>query len=125
MPASAGDGYFHNEYLTAYDFFDSTSTSLQAYYYFDGSGANTRIGTGYIQFSLASIPAGDPVYSATLSLYLTGRYYADDSTSAGFVNHVANSSTANGNASQKLNGTEQVVEIKDQSLGWLVLDVTS
>lgn len=121
---SAGDGFFHNESGSSYDYFDSTSHSVIVNRYFDGLSSSIQDRTGYLQFSLAALSPTDVIASATLKLYLTASHYADDSPSAGFINHVANSSGANGNASQRLNGSELVVEIKDQPLGWLELEVT-
>lgn len=122
---SAGDGHYHNELGTAYDFFDSTSASVVVNRYYDGFSTSINDYTGYAQFSLSSVPVGATISSATLNVYLLSRSYADESPSAGFINHVADSSSANGSASQKLGGSQLVVEIKDQALGWLSLDVTS
>lgn len=122
---SAGDGYHHNELGTASDFFNSTSASLSARYYFYYTSDTLQYDIGYAQFSLATVPVSTILDSAYLYVYLESRHYADESPSAGFINHVANSSSANGSASQKLAGSERVVEIKDQSVGWLQLDVTT
>lgn len=124
---SAGDGYYHNELGTAGDFFDSTSASISSYYYYDPYTGSSSVqqNTGYIQFSLAAFTAESTISSATLNLYLNAIHYADDSPTAGAINFVSNSSGANGNASQKLNGNVQVVQMKDQPVGWLSLDVTS
>ncbi|MDP3850108.1 MAG: PEP-CTERM sorting domain-containing protein [Luteolibacter sp.] len=122
---SSGDGYYHNELGTAYDFFDGVSTSIGVSYYFDGSSASVNQNTGYLQFALGSLPIADDYSSIMLSLYVTNSYYADESTSAGYVRHCTNSSTANGLASQRLEGDVQVLEIKDQPDGWLAIDVTT
>lgn len=121
---SAGDGLYHNELGTAFDGFDSTSTSMGVSYYFSGSSDSVNQNTGYLQFALGSLPVAADYSSIVLNLYVTNSYYADDSTSAGYVRHRTNSSTANGLASQKLEGDVQVVEIKDQPDGWLAIDVT-
>jgi|GEM_PF-1978409 len=122
---SEGDGYYHNESGSSYDFFDSTSDALSAYYTYWGTSDTLQYNTGYLQFSLASVGTGASVSSVTLNLYLLSSHYGSDSPSAGFIRHAANSSGANGLASQKIGGTEDVVEIKDQADGWLSLDVTS
>lgn len=122
---SAGDGYHHNELGTAYDFFDATSPSLSIRYYFQGTSDTLQYDIGYAQFSLSTVPPSTILGSAYLNIYLESRAYGDESPSAGFIRHVANSSSASGNASQRLAGTQQVVEIKDQALGWLQLDVTA
>jgi len=122
---SAGDGYYHNELGTSSDFFNTTAASVSAHIYFAYTSDTLQNNTGYAQFSLASVPPSTTVASAYLNVYLENRYYGDDSPSAGFIKHVANSSSANGSASQKLGGTQQVVEIKDQALGWLQLDITA
>ena len=122
---AVGDGHYHNELGTAYDFFDSTAASVFTNRYFSGTSDSINDYIGYAQFSLDSVPDGATVSNATLHVYLISRGYADESPSAGFINHVANSSAANGNASQRLEGSELVVEIKDQTIGWLALDVTS
>lgn len=120
-----GDGFFHNESGSSYDFFDSASNSVIVNRYYDGFSSSIQDRTGYLQFSLASLAPTDVIGSVTLNVYLEASHYLDDSPSAGFINHRADSSTANGLASQKLGGSELVVEIKDQALGWLTLDVTN
>jgi hypothetical protein len=122
---SGGDGFFHNESGSAYDFFDGTSTTIGVSYYFDGFSSSVNQNTGYLQFPLAGLAPGEDYSSITLNLNVLASYYLDDSTSAGYVRHRTNSSTANGLASQRLEGDVQVVEIKDQPLGWLTIDVTS
>ncbi|QTN30866.1 DNRLRE domain-containing protein [Akkermansiaceae bacterium] len=120
-----GDGLYHNELGTAYDFFDSTSASIGVSYYFAGTSDTVNQNTGYLQFALGSLPSGVEYESITLNLHITNNYYHDDSTSAGYVRHRTNSSTANGLASQRLEGDVQVAEIKDVPNGWLSIDVTS
>lgn len=124
---SAGDGFYHNELGTSYDFFDSTGTNISCYYYYDPYTGSSSVqqNTGYIQFSLAAFTTETLIGSATLNVYLNNIFYRNDSPTAGSINFVANSSGANGTASQKLGGTVQVVQMKDQSVGWLSLDVTS
>lgn len=122
--APLGDGFFHNESGSSYDYFDSASASVIVNRYYDGFSASIQDRVGYIQFSLAALDPLDIISSATINLYLESSFYADDSPSAGFINHRADSSTANGLASQRLGGAELVVEIKDQPIGWLSLDVT-
>lgn len=127
---SLGDGYFHNELGTAYDFFDSTATSISSYHYYDPYTGSSSVqqNTGYIQFSLAAFTTESTLSSATLNLYLNSIYYsggANGSPTAGTINFVSNSSGATGDASQKLGGNVQVVQMKDQAIGWLALDVTS
>ncbi len=122
---SAGDGYHHNELGTSYDFFDASSTSASAYYTYWGTSDTVQHNIGYLQFSLGSVTPSTPTTVITLHLNITSSHYSSDSPSAGFVKHVAAPTAANGNASQRLAGTEQVVEIKDQGTGWLSLDVTA
>lgn len=120
-----GDGFFHDETGSSWDYFDSTSTSISAYYTYWGTSDTLQYNTGYLQFQLDPALVGETFLAAKLYVYLESSHYGSDSPSAGFIRHVANSSAATGNASQKLGGTETVVEIKDQSAGWLELDVTA
>jgi hypothetical protein len=120
-----GDGFFHNESGSSYDYFDSTSNQVIVNRYFDGFSDSIQDRTGFLQFSMASLDSNDVISSATLYVYLEASHYADESPSAGFINHVAPNAAANGNASQRLSGNQLVVEIKDQPVGWLALDVTS
>ncbi|MBI9020798.1 MAG: PEP-CTERM sorting domain-containing protein [Verrucomicrobia bacterium] len=124
---SAGDGYYHNELGTAGDYFDSSGTTISSYYYYDPYTGSSSVqqNTGYIQFSLAAFTTESTISSATLNLYLSAISIAGDSLTAGAINFLSNSSAADGNASQKLNGNVQVVQMKDQTIGWLNLDVTS
>ena len=122
---SAGDGFYHNELGSGNDFYNDTAASVSIQYYFDGFSTSVQQNTGYAQFALSTVPPATNLASAYLNIYLESSYYLDESTSAGYINHVANSSGANGSASQQLGGTQQVVEIKDQALGWLQLDVTA
>lgn len=122
---SAGDGYFHDETGSSYDYFDAGSSGISAYYTYWGTSDTLQYNTGYIQFSLAAFTSEDTISSATLNLYLNERHYSSESPSAGFIKHASSASSANGSASQKIGGDVQVVEIKDQSVGWLSLDVTS
>jgi len=122
---SEGDGFFHNELGTGSDYFDSLSSAIGVSYYFSGSSSSVNQNTGFLQFALGSLPIAEDYSSIILNLYVTNSYYLDDSTSAGYVRHRTNSSTANGLASQRLEGDFQMLEIKDQLDGWLAIDVTS
>lgn len=122
---SEGDGYFHNESGSSYDYWDGTSTVNKVHYEFWGSSDSVIQRTAYLQFDLSSVPAGAQIGSATLNLYVTEIHYGSDSPSGGWIKHVANSSSATGLASQKLGGNEIVVEMKDQPAGWMSLDVST
>ena len=122
---SEGDGFYHNESGSSYDYWDGTNTVNKVHYQFWGTSDSVIQETAYLQFDLSSVPAGTLIGSATLNLYVTEIHYGDDSPSGGWIKHVANSSSANGLASQKLGGSEIVVEMKDQPTGWMALDVTS
>lgn len=124
-PTPAGDGYFHDEVGSSYDYFDAGSPSVNAYYTYWGTSDTLQFNTGYMQFSLASLPAGAIITEATLNLYFTDIHYTSESPSAGFIKHVADSSAANGNASQRLSGSETLVELKDQADGWLTIYATA
>lgn len=120
----AGDGYHHDELGSSYDYFDSSALSNIVHYQFYGTSDTVIRNTSYAQFSLDSFAPGAEIGLATLNIFLTEIHYGDESPSGGFVYHVANASSANGLASQRLTGSEVVVNIKDQPLGWLSLDVT-
>jgi hypothetical protein len=122
---SPGDGYFHDETGSSWDYFDATSHQVSAYYTYWGTSDTMQYNTGYLQFALANIPDSAVLASATLNIYLTSSHYSAESPSAGFIQYVTNSSGANGLASQRLGGDVTLVEIKDQPLGWLTVDITS
>ena len=121
--APAGDGWHHDELGTSYDFFDSASNGIGVYYCFYGTSDTVQKNTGFAQFDLSGIPAGAEITSATLNIYLLSCGMSSASN-AGTIKHVANASSANGNASQKLGGTELVATLVDEPLGWVSFDIT-
>lgn len=125
QPTSQGDGFFSDSVGWAYDYWDDTSSSLSAHYQFFGTSDTFQRNTAYIQFSLLDLPPGLSLLSAKLHLYLESAYRTGSTPSAGAIYHVADSSAANGQASQKLTGTELVYTVVDDPVGWLVLDVTA
>ena len=124
IPAvSAGDGFFHNEAGSSWDYFDSTGSTVKAHYEFWGTSDTLLYDTGYLQFSMDAIPDGSPISAATLHVNITEIYYSSDSPSGGYLKFVR-ADTANGQASQRLNGSVTLVELKDQAPGWLAVDIT-
>lgn len=119
-----GDGYHHDETGSSYDYFDSSATSNLVHYQYYGTSDTMIRHISYAQFSLAGIDPLQDVGSAYLNLYVTEIHYADDSPSGGNIYHVSNASSATGEASQRLNGSELLVNVKDQPLGWLAIDIT-
>lgn len=121
---SAGDGYHHDELGTAYDYFDATSPTNLVNYQFWGSSSDVSTNISYLQFSLAALPDDFELSSAILNLYITEIHYGDESPNGGFIKLVTTPTSANGLASQRLNGTEILATLKDQGAGWLSVDVT-
>ena len=122
--APAGDGYFHNESGSSYDYFESGANPNPVQYMFWGTSDTLQHNTSYAQFSLSTIPAASTITSATLNIYMTGTWIGT-STYAGYIKHVANSSAANGNASQKLGGSDLVANIGNIGAGWVSFDITT
>lgn len=122
-PTSHGDGFFVDVVGTIFDSWDDTSPSLSAHYQFFGTSDTFQRNTAYIQISLSGLPPGTVLNAAYLHLYFESAYLTAPTPSAGFIYHVANSSLANGYASQKLEGTELVYEVFPPISGWLMLDV--
>jgi len=122
---SMGDGYRHDENGSSFDYWDGTSDTNRVHYQFYGTSDNRFTQTAYLQFNLSALPATAAVNTATLNLYVTEIHYGDDSPSGGFIRHASNSSAANGDASQRLSGDVDVIELKDQPPGWLSINVTS
>lgn len=123
--AAAGDGYHHNELGTANDYFDGSGGGVAATrYYVNGFSTTLSNNQGFAQISLAPF-AGQPVQTVSLHVYLLSAYKDADSASAGNIMHVANSSSATGNASQQLGGSQAVATIMPGDAGWVVYDVTN
>lgn len=97
--------------------FDGSAASNWAGHWYDSPyGASSDV---FMQFSLASLPAGAAVQQATLNIYVT-----ECSGSGGQIYHRTNSSTATGLASQLLGGDVKIADILT-SPGWHSIDVTS
>ena len=111
-------GYYHN-YLT----FDATANPNLVYHRYwpgDGSWRNT-----YMQVGLGGLPGADEISNATLNIKLLSKYETDGDGLLATIRHAANSSTATGDASQKIGGNQDVGTVNDSdSLGWLSYDVT-
>jgi hypothetical protein len=80
---------------------------------YSGSARDT-----YMQVALSSIPSSDAITSATLYIHILGV-----SGNGCTVSHAANSSAANGNASQKIGGNQDFATITTGT-GWVGFDVT-
>jgi hypothetical protein len=80
----------------------------------------------YLQFSLAAIPSGETIVSATFNFNVleasSGKGYAHD---IGYVQHSCAVHDANGDASQRKTGNVTVGTVRtDMGLGWNTFDVT-
>ena len=122
-----GDGNIGRERwgYTAYYWtsFATGSNPNPVYHWSDGGDASMR--DTYLQVGLGSLPAAGDIIGATLNIYMVSNSDNGDHLLA-TVSHAADSSAANGNASQQIGGTETVGTITTaDSLGWLALDVTT
>lgn len=120
---SAGDGHFHDELGSSYDFFDAGANPNCVHYSFYGTSDTMSKFISYAQFNLSPL-VGQSVESVTLNICFLGAYKEAATASAGSIKHVSNSSNANGNASQKLSGNELVATIMPGASGWTSFDVT-
>ena len=122
---SVGDGYFNDVTGGAYDGFYSTDANNSVNYTYYGYSDSMNRNTSYVQFNISSL-SGFTVSGVTLNIYLTQAAYMTGSTlSAGYIYHVADSSSANGNASQQLGGSDLVYTLESDGTGWLSVDITS
>ncbi len=119
-----GDGYWHNEVGRRYDFFDANSNQVSAKYVYFGSSSTLRNDTGFTQFSLANAPDIDDVVTVTLNIYIESAWKTGSTTDSGNIKHAQNASSANGQASQRISGSELVAIISPTDNGWLSFDVT-
>ena len=126
-----GDGNSGRErwgYTAYYDTsFQTGANPNPVYHWSDGGDASMR--DTYLQVGLGSLPAAGDIIGATLNIYVVSNSDNGDGLLA-TVSHAADSSAADGNASQEIGGTETVVAIftgggPGDSLGWLSFDVTS
>ncbi|MBN2133753.1 MAG: DNRLRE domain-containing protein [Sedimentisphaerales bacterium] len=79
----------------------------------------------FLQVGLGGLPAAGDITGASLNIYMV-RNGDDGDGLLATVRHAADSSTADGNASQRIAGSETVGTITTaDSLGWLSFDVTS
>lgn len=120
-----GDGWWGKDrwgYSSWYNAGDSTGNEVGGFHkYEDGDG---QYRTGYLEFGLAQYTGntGD-ITSITLNYNLLRTAGDGD---VGDINHVADSSSATGAASDKLNGSELVETISGGTpSGWKSVDVTS
>lgn len=120
-----GDGLFHDEINTANDGFFSNANPNSIRYAYYGTGDSVIRDTSYAQFNLSSL-GGLTQQSVMLKIRLTSAAKEDSTVSCGAIYHVADSSTATGNASQRLNGNELVGSIMPTLLtdSWHEFDVT-
>ncbi|MDD4202784.1 MAG: PEP-CTERM sorting domain-containing protein [Candidatus Omnitrophica bacterium] len=93
-------------------------------YYSSGSGTWTYNETTYLQVALPGISASETISSAALWINMTGLTKGLPSGAANMY-HAANAVSANGIATQKIAGSEFVLNFKDQSTGLLGIDVTN
>jgi len=91
------------------------------YYSPDGGMRDT-----YLQVGLGSLPAAGDITSATLNIYVLSMSGEGDPATVANVGHAADSSAADGNASQQIGSSQSVGAITTaDGLGWLPLDVTT
>ena len=121
---SAGDGYYNRVNPNIYSGYYDTDTTNPVSYSFWGTSDSLQINTSYVEFNISSL-AGRTVMDATLNIYLTGAYFTGSTTSAGTIDHVSNSSGANGSASQRLGGDQLVYTVISDPVGWLTVDITA
>lgn len=121
---SAGDGYYHNESGRSYDYFDASSQNVSAHYQYWGYSEDLGTNTGYAQFNIAGAALLKEIVSVTLNLNITGSYLTSPTPDAGRILHVANSSAATGNASQRIGGGELVSTVSAGLSGWQSFDIT-
>ncbi len=100
--------------------FEAGGTSNWSGHWYDYGSANGSNRTVYMQVALGAIPTDVEIQSATLNLLVS-----ECSNSGSSLMHLANATTANGLASQKLGGNVKVTDIIGVGAGWLSLDVTS
>lgn len=124
----SGDGVFGTEragYGSPWyqlDVDPSAIPNAAYHWYSDGSGASRST---TMQFSLAKYTFGVPNFvSATLNLNILGDGYGSWGNGAD-LNHLGNSATATGDATQKLSGDQYVTRISALAAGWASFDVTS
>lgn len=121
----AGDGYWHNEIGTSYDYFDNNSDTVSNKYEYYGTSDTLQHNTGFTQFSLSDAPDVSDIVQVTLNINITKAWKTAPTSDSGFVKHLSNASNANGDASQKLQGNEEVARVDVGELGWRSFDVTS
>lgn len=114
-----GDGYYNWYSGPGGDYFTDNSNFIFADYTSSYLGSNER--TGYTQYSLAGAPDPSLIDSITLNINLE----AKDPYCYGWIRYLPNAATANGHASQRLDGTQAVGTISTSSpIGWVSFDVT-
>jgi hypothetical protein len=120
-----GDGIWHDELGTANDYFAADGSTIGVRYYFAGTSDTLSHDKGFAQFSLSPF-VGLELHQVTLNLHLKN-VYANETPTAGVIRHRTNASTANGNASQRLEGDVVVATLyPDTPTGGLFsVDVTS
>lgn len=125
IATSEGDGFNHDMNGSIDDYFNSTGGVVEVGYYYDGDSSGRYTRHGYLQFDLNTLT--ETVVTATLNLYIVGNHHVDNSPSAGHILHRTDASSANGSASQRLNGDQYVAQnVKDLTNGsWVSYDVSS
>lgn len=121
-PSSLNDGYYHDEFGTSYDFYSGTDTVIGAYYQMYNTGDTVIKHNAYIQFDISGLT--EVVGKSTLNIYVTESHY-DNAVNAGTIKVRTDSSTATGNASQRLGGDVTIHTMPEGVTGWLSLDVTT
>lgn len=120
-----GDGFWHDETGSSYDFFESTGSAVSAHYQYFGTSDTMAYNTGYAQFNLGAV-AGSTISLASLNFWVGSSYATAPTPNAGSVNHVQDASSANGLAAQRLGGNELVGVVDAGYTGsWISFDITA
>lgn len=113
-----GDGYYLYVNGPGKQWYGSANFIRASYSSYGGSSSEE---TGYTQYALSGAPDPSLIDSVTLNVYLDRK----DNYCYGWIKYLPNATTANGNAAQRLNGTQTVGTIStSMSLGWHSFDVT-
>lgn len=122
LPEGDGNiGKYRPGYGWSWDWtaFTADSNPNPVYHWYDGEMGSYR--DTFLQVGLSTLPAADDIVSATLNINLVSKN--SDGTLAN-LSHAADSSAADGNASQMITGSQAVGPVSG-ALGWLSFDVTS
>ena len=116
--ADPSDGYWHDVPRPGTDQWYGSGETITVSYY--SSYRGKTINTGYVQYDLNDAPDPSQIQAVTLNLDITHK----NTYCYGWIRYRPQSTTANGNAAQRIDGTQNVATISGSDTGWASFDVT-